>query len=331
MRRPLALLLALTLVAGCSDTAGSDASAPTTTTVAPTTTTTVPEQDEYAVGRRTLELVDPSRPTDADPKRDLAAQPDRTLPVLLLYPAAGEPPATDEPTMPTDDAPPAPGRFPLVVFSHGWTASGPVYEGRIKEWARAGYIVAAPTYPLSSGRGGVLGDYVNQPGDVSFVIDQLLALPADDPLADHLDTEQVAAAGHSLGAITTLGVSLNSCCADDRLDAAVELSGIRLPFPDGAFDDLGQVPFLAVHGAKDNIVNVKGSDTLFAEAPGPAAYLRLTEADHTGFLFGDGALLDEVVVAFLDRHLKGDDTGFDAIPDVVAASGQGTFEVKRGG
>ena len=54
MRRPLALLLTLTLVAGCSDTAGSDASAPTTTTVAPTTTTTVPEQDEYAVGRRTL-------------------------------------------------------------------------------------------------------------------------------------------------------------------------------------------------------------------------------------------------------------------------------------
>ena len=315
MRRPLALLLTLTLVAGCSDTAGSDASAPTTTTVAPTTTTTVPEQDEYAVGRRTLELVDPSRPTDADPKRDLAAQPDRTLPVLLLYPAVGEPPATDEPTMPTDDAPPAPGRFPLVVFSHGWTASGPVYEGRIKEWARAGYIVAAPTYPLSSGRGGVLGDYVNQPADVSFVIDQLLALPADDPLADHLDTEQVAAAG----------------CADDRLDAAVELSGIRLPFPDGAFDDLGQVPFLAVHGAKDNIVNVKVSDSLFAEAPGPAAYLGLTEADHTGFLFGDGALLDEVVVAFLDRHLKGDDTGFDAIPDVVAASGQGTFEVKRGG
>ena len=126
-------------------------------------------------------------------------------------------------------------------------------------------------------------------------------------------------------------MSLNSCCIDDRLDAAVELSGIRLPFPDGAFDDLGRIPFLAVHGAKDNIVTVKGSDSLFAEAPGPAAYLRLTEADHTGFIFGDGALLDQVVLAYLDRHLKGDDTAFDAIAEVVADSGQGTFEVKQGG
>jgi len=328
VRRLTALLVAIVLSAGCADDATSSRAPTTTAAVSTTTTTTVPEQDEYAVGRRTIEVVDPTRGTDADSKRELPAEPDRTLPVLLLYPAAGAVPAATEPV---DDAPPAPGRFPLVVFSHGWTASGPVYQGRVKEWARAGYIVAAPTYPLSSGRGGVLADYVNQPADVSFVIDQLLALPDDDPLAAHLDGERVAAAGHSLGAITTLGVSLNSCCADDRLDAAVELSGIRLPFPDGAFDDLGLVPFLAVHGAADNIVPVKGSDSLFAEAPGPAAYLRLTEADHTDFLFGDGALLDQVVVAFLDRHLKDDDTGFDAIPEVVAASGQGTLEVKGGG
>lgn len=327
VRRTAALLVTLVLAGGCSDTAGTSAADPSTTSVA-TTTTTLPEQDEYAVGRRTLELVDGSRPTDADPKRDLAAQPDRTLPVLVLYPAEGEVPAA---TDPVDDAPPAAGRFPLVVFSHGWTASGPAYEGRIREWARAGYIVAAPTYPLSSGRGGVLADYVNQPADVSFVIDELLALPADDPLAEHVDTEQIAAAGHSLGAITTLGVGLNSCCADERLDAAVELAGIRLPFPDGAFDDLGQVPFLAVHGAEDDIVPVSGSDTLFADAPGPAAYLRLPDAGHSDFLFGDAALVDEVVVAFLDRHLKGDDTGFEALPDLVAASGQGTFEVKAGG
>ena len=327
VRRLAALLLTLLVATGCSSAARTGAAdPPTTTTVA--TTTTVPEPDEYAVGRRTLTLVDPSRPTDADPQRELAAQPDRTLTVLVLYPAVGDVPVATEPV---DDAPPAPGRFPLVVFSHGWTASGPVYEGRIREWARAGYIVAAPTFPLSSGRGGVLADYVNQPGDVSFVIDRLVALPADDPLAAHLDGGQVAVAGHSLGAITTLGVSLNSCCVDDRLDAAVELAGIRLPFPDGTFDDLGRIPFLAIHGAEDDIVPVSGSDTLFADTPGPAAYLRLPEAGHSDFLFGDGALVDEVVLAFLDRHLKGDNAAFDGLPELVAASGQGTFEVKAGG
>ena len=244
-----------------------------------------PRPEAYAVGRRSIELIDPSRPTQADPTRDLPAEPDRTLPVLLLYPATGEVPASTEPA---DDAEVADGTFPLVVFSHGWFASGPAYEGRIKEWARAGYIVAAPTFPLSSGAGGMLRDYVNQPADVCFVIDELLALPDDDPLAGHVDGDAIAAAGHSLGAITTIGVGLNSCCDDDRLDAAVELSGIRAPFPDGEFDDLTRVPFLAVHGAKDSTVPVSGSDTLFADAPGPAAYLRLPDGDHAGYLSPGG-------------------------------------------
>ena len=72
--------------------------------------------------------------------------------MLLLYPADGEVAASTEPV---DDAPVADGTFPLVVFSHGVDARpDPTYEGRLKEWARAGYIVAAPTYPLSSGAGG---------------------------------------------------------------------------------------------------------------------------------------------------------------------------------
>lgn len=316
----LAVSLAL---AGCADAGGTDSSnAPTT---ADATTTTIARPDAYAVGRRSIELVDPTRPTDADPNRDLPAEPDRTLPVLLLYPAVGEVPATTEPV---DDAVVADGTFPLVVFSHGWTASGPAYERRIQEWARAGYIVAAPTFPLSSGGGGVLRDYRNQPADVSFVIDELLALPDDDPLAGHVDGDAIAAAGHSLGAITTIGVGLNSCCDDERLDAAVELSGTRLPFPDGDFDDLTQVPFLAVHGAKDGVVPVSGSDTLFADAPGPAAYLRLAEGDHAAYLFADGAFIDSVVLAFLDLLLRDDSEAFEDVPELVEEHGGATFEVK---
>ena len=325
MRRLVALLLSLSLLGACSSTGSDPLAAPTTTTSLGTTTTLAPQPAEFAVGRRTLELVDPSRPTDADPGRNRPALPDRTLPVLLLYPAAG---ALVSPTTPADDAVPADGTFPLVVFSHGWTASGPVYEGRLQEWARAGYVVAAPTFPLSSGQGGVLADYVNQPGDVSFVIDQLTSLPADDPLAGHVDADAIAAAGHSLGAITTLGVSLNSCCGDDRIDAAVELSGIRLPFPGGDFDDLGQVPFLAVHGAADKTVPVMGSDRLFDEAPGPAYYLRFPDAGHSDYLVADGDLVDQAVIAFLDRYLKGDGDGLAALPSVVASHGGATFTAK---
>jgi predicted dienelactone hydrolase len=328
-RAGLPVLLAL-LLAACSS--ATDTALPTTTTAADaaTTTTTVAAEvaaraDAYSVGSRTLTLVDPDRPTDADGGRDRPAQPDRTISVLLLYPAEGDAGTTTEVA---PDRPPAPGRFPLVVFSHGWTAEGPRYEGRLKEWARAGYVVAAPTYPLSSGAGGVLADYVNQPADVSFVIDELLALGADDPLAGAIDGDAIAAAGHSLGAITTLGVTLNSCCADPRIGAAVQISGVRLPFPGGAFDDLGRVPFLAIHGAQDGVVPVSGSDTLFEEAEGPAHYLRFPDGDHSGFLVSDGPLIDAVVIAFLDRHLLDEPEGLDEVAATVAASGRAVLTEK---
>lgn len=327
MRRIAAgVLMATVLVASaCSSDAG-DGAAPIATRAPSTTTTAAPERPEaFAVGTRSIELVDAGRPTAADPARGLLEQPNRTLPVLLLYPADG--PVTD-PTAPVPGAAVADDVFPLVVFSHGVTSSGPVYQGRIQEWARAGYVVAAPTYPLSSGPGGLIGDYVNQPADVSFVIDELLDLPADDPLRGHIDPGAVAAAGHSLGAITTLGVSLNSCCADDRLTAAVELSGIRLPFPDGDFDDLGRVPILAVHGGKDGTVPVAGSDSLFDESPGPIAYLRLADAGHSDYLISNGPLVDQVVIAFLDAYLRDDPSGLREVTDLVDTLPNATFEQK---
>src|ERR671930_612347 len=75
-----------------------------------------------------------------------------------------------------EDAPPAEGRFPLVVWAHGWNSTGETFLPYAELWARQGYVVALPTFPLS--REGVAdGDDVqNQPGDVSFVIDQVLAL-----------------------------------------------------------------------------------------------------------------------------------------------------------
>jgi predicted dienelactone hydrolase len=324
-RRLLAsVVLATALVGACSgDDAGS--SAPPSTEV--TTSTTVARQGAYAVGRRSVEVVDPSRPTAADPRRDRDERPDRTMPVLLLYPAQGSP---TNPATPIDDATPAEGSFPLIVFSHGVTADGPRYEGRLKQWARAGYVVAAPTFPLSSGRGGLIRDYVNQPADVSFVLDELLSLPDEDPLAGHIDPDRLAAAGHSLGAITTIGVGLTSCCSDPRLDAIVSLSGTRLPFEGEAVDQIDRLPFLAVHGAKDPIIPVSGSDSLFEDATGPAAYLRLEDAGHTDYLRTDAALVDATVLGFLALELHGDEHALDAIPTLVAERGDATFEVKRG-
>src|SRR5207248_3269789 len=120
-----------------------------------------------------------------------------------------------------------------------------------------GYVVAAPTFPLSNGNapgGPNASDYVNQPADVSFVITRLLALDDDAPLRREIDGKRIGVSGHSLGAITTLGVAANSAVQDRRIDAAVPISGLELPFGSGSFFSTPTPPLLLVHGTADGTV-----------------------------------------------------------------------------
>jgi predicted dienelactone hydrolase len=151
---------------------------------------------------------------------------DRTIPVLVLYPCRNRRRALQPRAKPARRG----GPFPLVVFSHGFTASGPAYgEVLLRRIAAHGYVVAAPTFPLSNGAapgGPRLVDYVNQPADVSFVITKMLAANRGHGALSHLmNPKAVGAMGHSLGAITTLGVTYNRCCLDPRIKAAVPISG----------------------------------------------------------------------------------------------------------
>src|SRR5882724_3858134 len=55
----------------------------------------------------------------------LARGADRPLPTTVWFPSAA-------------------GKFPLILFSHGFTARPSDYAGLIAAWARAGFVVAAP-------------------------------------------------------------------------------------------------------------------------------------------------------------------------------------------
>jgi predicted dienelactone hydrolase len=328
-----ALVAALLLVAGCASDGKAAAPTPTeqgtkATAGASSTTTTVdpglptePAAD-YGVGSRTLHLVDPSRPTAASPSRKIVAQDSRTLEVLVLYPSSA-PASTGEEVA---DAPVADGRFPIVEFSHGVTASGPAYTGFLQPLARAGYVVVAPTFPLTSGAGGWtdLKDYGNQPADVSFVLDQVLALDekAGDPLQHHLASDAVAVAGHSLGAITTFGF-VNSCCPDPRVKAIIEISGVELPFDRGTFDDPPKVPALLIHGQVDGTVPYRGSSQAFENLAGPRALLSFPKAGHVDPVAGKEytPVTEATVKAFLALELRDDDTAWTALPATTAVGG----------
>lgn len=217
----------------------------------------------YQVSDRVLDLRDESRATDQTPRspgQDVT--PGRDLPTRLFWPTEGD------------------GPFPVVVFSHGFSSSPGAYYDLLESWAAAGVVVAAPTFPLTS-EGSALVDegVLDQPADVSFVLTQVLALDAgDSELAGRIDGSRVAVAGHSLGAMTTLGL-LDACCRDPRVTAAMVLSGTLQAF--GATATAPGVPTLFVHGTADEVLPVADGEAAYAAALGPKALVELPGGTHS--------------------------------------------------
>jgi fermentation-respiration switch protein FrsA (DUF1100 family) len=239
----------------------------------------------YAIGLRSYTFVDSSRPTPAN--GTYSGAPSRTLRTLLVYPAKGNParPAVN-------NAPPAEhGKgFPLLIFSHGYGGNSMSRLTELTEpIVREGFVVAAPTFPLTSSSapgGPTPSDYINQPGDVRFVITQVLALARHNHrLGKTIDRHKIGAFGNSLGATTTLGVATNSCCLDPRIDAAVSLwgTGTAATFPGGTFFSKPTPPLLLVHGTADQTLPYPLSVNAYAQAPSPKAFLTLEGAPHNPF------------------------------------------------
>jgi predicted dienelactone hydrolase len=124
----------------------------------------------------------------------------------------------------------ASGPFPLIVLAHDLGSTPALYGDLAAAWAAAGFVVAAPSFPLSDSYapGGPDGsDSINQPGDVRAVIDRILELSeANDGgiLAGMVDSSSIGMVGHGVGAGTAAALFTNPCCRDERIDAVIAMS-----------------------------------------------------------------------------------------------------------
>lgn len=252
------------------------------------------------VAQLRLTLSEPSSPSIAT-SQSASGQPVRILPTVVRYPTV------------------APGaghvRFPLVVFSQGFDEPADAYSGLLNAWARAGYVVASPTYPLTdpSVPGGVNeSDIVNHPADLRFVISALQGAAANphSPLQSVLNPHQIAVAGQSDGGDVSLAVAANSCCRDPAVKAAMILSGAELAAFGGTYyANHAGVPLLVTQGSDDPI-NVPGcSAQLYDQAPPPKYYLDISGAQHLPPYIDPGPTrrgIELTTIAFLNAYLKHD-------------------------
>jgi dienelactone hydrolase len=203
------------------------------------------------------------------------------------------------------------GTHPLIVFGHGYALTPATYTGLLNAWAQAGYVVAAPLFPLGNAHapgGPDESDLVNQPRDISFVIASLLALSGNPNgvLAGAIDPSSIAVAGHSDGAVTALAVAYDRRFRNPRVRAAIVLSGAALPGM-GPFPRRGP-PLLAVQGTADPINAPATTASFFQRARRPKFLLWLLGASHRPPYTDQEpqlGIVERATVAFLDHYLRG--------------------------
>ena len=281
----------------------------------------------YAVGLSVLRLVDASRTIEMP---NGTTEP-RTLVTDVRYPAVGNPARTD-----MSGAAPARagGPFPLVVFGHGFDVMPSLYAHLLQSWAQAGYVVAAPVFPLENADapgGPDEADLTNQPADMRFVISRMIALSHahSGPLAGLIDPTRIAVAGQSDGGDTALAVADDPRYRDPRVGAVIVLSGAEIPGIGAfAFPRHDPPPLLATQGTADTVNPPSATSAFFDVAPRPKYLLRLLGAEHLPPYSDEQpqlGIVERVTIAFLDGYLRDSSSALGRLTSVGSVPGRATL------
>ncbi len=300
-----ALSSCLLLLVACSS-----GSVPSQQATEPTETASVPtpvdvgvasfeaatERGPFGVGVTTFELVDTSRPTRAN--GDFAGTEERLLPVEAWYPAA---PSATEPEVRDTDLDAAGSPYPIIVFGHGFSGIRRQSTGYTQHLASHGYIVVAPDFPLTNGDapgGPRFDDLSNQPGDVSFVIDRMIAFNEEPGhlFEGMIDTDAIGLTGHSYGGFTTLLTTYGEQ-RDERLRAALPISATGCILDEQVVGNTS-VPIMLLTGSEDLVVAAPGNRLAYDLANAPRYWVEIIGGNHVRFSdfdFEDAGVLDSLI------------------------------------
>lgn len=191
------------------------------------------------------------------------------------------------------DAEAAEGRFPIVLFSHGFSGvrmQSTILTTHLASW---GMIVVSPEHPSRNLAAVLAASAPSDPqasvNDLTGALDLALAADGDatSPLHEHVDSGLIAAVGHSAGG----GTVLRAAGADDRITGFVSLASGALGSEDGAA--MPTVPSFFIAGSVDAVVSPdETTRPAFAAAASPSLLWVIEGAGHNAFddfcTFGNG-------------------------------------------
>jgi predicted dienelactone hydrolase len=193
----------------------------------------------------------------------------------------------------------APGKHPVILFSHGFFGAGDQTIFLCESLARAGYVVIAPNHAdaiqealrkkidipnFADAKTWDDAKHFDRKEDCSAILDQLD--PASKQkliLTGHVDPKKIAAMGHSLGGYTVLGLSgARHAWKEPRIKAAVLYSPYALPYIGGDKLRGVQIPTLMQGGTLDFGIT-PFLPPIYRNLATPKYYLVLKNETHFGW------------------------------------------------
>jgi len=219
-------------------------------------------------------------------------------------------------------------KSPLIIYSHGFVSTWRGGAYLAEHLASRGYVVAAPDFPLTNwyAPGGPnITDIVNQPGDVSFIIDTILKQSSSKHhrLFELVDSKKIGVVGLSLGGLTSTLLGFHPKWRDERVGAVLSIAGPTAMFRDDFFRH-NKIPFLMLAGDIDLIVPYPTNAKPIPDKISGGELVTVRSASHTGFSGMAKSLgwldnPDRVGCFFVNRNLLDDNQ--DSLRSVFSSSG----------
>ena len=176
---------------------------------------------------------------------------------------------------------------PLVIYSHGFMSSREDGTHLAEHLASRGYTLAAVDFPLTSYKATnhlSAGDVINQPGDLSFLIDQLLNENNEpsNPLFGTIDPQRIAALGYSLGGLTTLLIGYHPELSDPRVKIAVAIAAPSQMLTRHFFE-YRKLPLLMIATPTDSMVDYPHNAAAMLQKNDESLLVTIGKGSHAGF------------------------------------------------